>query len=1302
MVGRMQQNSSRRENSVAANFTPTSIREETEGRSCLVLRLPKKPSVSFSGSSQSTRLRKNTSARRSVSSSDQSDDSQSLLSDQAPLLAWQQTKWNHYPKYLHNQSPTSTMDLPNVSSESLQSQQQPTQNSVETLLMPPVPTNRSPKNQHRRLRPGIYDGESEPEGVRGKEAVVSTNATKPFRSPGAPLIRTSFEPSTRSSYVYGYPSIVRQRDDPSDGISTTSRSSIDRTRTKLKHARARESIQVSPEATYAVQAIGSRSPRVPTTQSKPARFSDVESTASDDDILHMITDLMPTPPPTNTPARHWHTPVNARFLPSKPAVISPESPGLSRAAQQAAAAAAAVGHVRDSAQRKVSTNFSEKKDSKDDLDTINALAMEQVKSGDYDQALVSFTQVLQIQQRAHGGVHPTVASAYHNLGTVHAKRAALLKEESRSQKHCRSQALECFQAAARVARDSLGKNHPNVAVSLVRIGFLLLQSRQYTNAVVTFQEALRIRIVCYGPKHGLVANLYNNLGVCHMHLHDFEKGKQQLEQALEIQRHIVQENTSWVHRLELAETLFNIGGLCLEWIRREGPHVGRAKEAVSIFQESLNIRSEILGPNDPTVVQIESLIDVARSVSTPNPSSATKGPNGHPDFFASEAQLSSSGYSKMDLITNTRNGRCLDSSTDELRRSERFGKVVRNGSYTSCNDEPKADNAVKYPKNQGRRQLQNFRSSAEDNNGTKYMAITEQSSREINKDARIRIEPFFVPETSPIKDRSHDNSIDAIGGPFSESEHLYTDKNYETAEQQRFGYDDEESFMLRDSDEKSRHGRIHYPNLLQKAGMTLEGLEFGTHRPAMLVTRPYRHGTPKHASSTRTKDIDRITSPNSLDNGIDVASTGNTDRDDVMKRARDLLTAHQLKESSQEQRKGNATNNPSSQHSFRGHTESDQESRDHRRQETLDDELMDDGVAPLGGYWPSSIEEPGEISLDSMLANPISNLAAIHADAVRLLKNNLALDSWNLFEVVLQCQRNKHGPLHPDVASALHNVGISQLRAGSHADALATFEEAARIRKGSLGSEHPLVAVSMVKVGICLLLMHRFDQALYAFREALDIRKRALGPLHPSTARVYNNIGCVHVEFNEYREARRAFEAALDVQRNASCHESDSSSLLFGMATTLCNLGYLYRYRDMHAKACLVLQEAVDLQERVLGKSNGTLLTTLDNLADSYANSGNAQKALRTYKILFDQLHSSELSSTSQSAQSKTVLLYKMSRVYHQQNDPQSQLDILKVAQQTLLSVDENRNADSLERKIQHDIQACRNLLTKNGNSRDD
>jgi tetratricopeptide (TPR) repeat protein len=247
--------------------------------------------------------------------------------------------------------------------------------------------------------------------------------------------------------------------------------------------------------------------------------------------------------------------------------------------------------------------------------------MEHIHNGEYDNALLAFSRVLHMQRERHGDVHPTVASAFHNLGTVHAKRAAVLMEGSAQQRHVQGQALACFQAAARTARDALGRNHPNVAVSLVRIGFLLLQSRQYQNAIVTFKEALRIRLSCYGGRHALTANLYNNLGVCHMHLAQFEGGREYLQAALDIQRDIAERSIaasaadaggditnngkrtssnggggssssstdSWMNRLELADTLFNIGGLCLEWIRRQGPDARRAVDAEEAFAEALEV-----------------------------------------------------------------------------------------------------------------------------------------------------------------------------------------------------------------------------------------------------------------------------------------------------------------------------------------------------------------------------------------------------------------------------------------------------------------------------------------------------------------------------------------------------------------------------------------------------------------------------------------------------------------------------------------------------------------------------------------
>jgi tetratricopeptide (TPR) repeat protein len=257
-----------------------------------------------------------------------------------------------------------------------------------------------------------------------------------------------------------------------------------------------------------------------------------------------------------------------------------------------------------------------------------------------------------------------------------------------------------------------------------------------------------------------------------------------------------------------------------------------------------------------------------------------------------------------------------------------------------------------------------------------------------------------------------------------------------------------------------------------------------------------------------------------------------------------------------------------------------------------------------------------------------------------------------------------------------------------------------------------------------LLLLHRFEEALWSFREALSVRKNSLGPLHPSTARIYNNIGCVYVEFNEFREARRAFEAALDTQRNALANDPTSGPLMFGTATTLCNLGYLYRFRDMHDKAAAVLKEAAELQESVLGKNHATVLSTLDNLADSCSNSGNGNEALKYYNIVLERFRANSRGEQNiRVFRAEAVLHYKMSRVHRFRNDRENQLSSLELAfsslrsctggnvanessiQQVIGSKEGDKSnaasstistsSDALERRILSDIQACQDVLEK-------
>ena len=325
----------------------------------------------------------------------------------------------------------------------------------------------------------------------------------------------------------------------------------------------------------------------------------------------------------------------------------------------------------------------------------------------------------------------------------------------------------------------------------------------------------------------------------------------------------------------------------------------------------------------------------------------------------------------------------------------------------------------------------------------------------------------------------------------------------------------------------------------------------------------------------------------------------------------------------------------------------------------------DDGVAPLS-------DNP---ELDDVA--PLQRLAARH------LKLNNNTEALQIFQEILARVKARHGELHHDVGAALHNAGLASLRMENLDQALLYLERAVRVRKGSLGRDHPDVAVSMVKVGVTLLLQQRFDAALQAFHDALSVRKRALGALHLATARIYNNIGCVHVEFGEVREARRAFEAALDIQRNALYHQPDHQGVMFGAATTLSNLGYLYRSRGMHHNAAIVLKETLQLQRELLGKEHPTVLSTMDAVADALSVCGICVDALQMYKELLRYM------DTTTQSRGRAVLLYKASQVHRQQRDYQSELARLEEAL-TCTQTLERQNREALERAIKESIQRAR------------
>lgn len=249
-----------------------------------------------------------------------------------------------------------------------------------------------------------------------------------------------------------------------------------------------------------------------------------------------------------------------------------------------------------------------------------------------------------------------------------------------------------------------------------------------------------------------------------------------------------------------------------------------------------------------------------------------------------------------------------------------------------------------------------------------------------NADTRIFVSPHLVPETSPSSRNSgkgNNDSEEIIASRFDDDEHFTPDTSTEIAGsasliQKAFSYDDEENCLISDTGVDSEHGRVHFPLAWNKGRVEGDNTPSTAGRDIM-ITRPYRGK--KSASGV---SLARSTSATSDKSGSETFnfSTGNKERDDVMSRARAILEANHGSE-------------PSAKDAGSDDGELDESVvfGDSTKLRPFDQDLLEDGVAPLGGKWPSVAESgrrPGTIRV--MLEDPMNNLRELHDEATKLLK----------------------------------------------------------------------------------------------------------------------------------------------------------------------------------------------------------------------------------------------------------------------------------------------------------------------------
>ena len=181
----------------------------------------------------------------------------------------------------------------------------------------------------------------------------------------------------------------------------------------------------------------------------------------------------------------------------------------------------------------------------------------------------------------------------------------------------------------------------------------------------------------------------------------------------------------------------------------------------------------------------------------------------------------------------------------------------------------------------------------------------------------------------------------------------------------------------------------------------------------------------------------------------------------------------------------------------------------------------------------------------------------------------------------------------------LHNLGVVRLLEGGNDQmAIELFGEAAEAKKQAFGSEHPIVAESLDEIGIQYFAQNRPGDALEIFEEAKRIRVQALGPDHPKVALVDNNIGCVYFQMKKQDEALASFQTAKDILEDCMGSESTRSNLdLLHTAASLCNLGYMKFRLKHYEEATAVFEDALLVQQSVLGDNHQAIKDTLSNIA---------------------------------------------------------------------------------------------------------
>ena len=199
--------------------------------------------------------------------------------------------------------------------------------------------------------------------------------------------------------------------------------------------------------------------------------------------------------------------------------------------------------------------------------------------------------------------------------------------------------------------------------------------------------------------------------------------------------------------------------------------------------------------------------------------------------------------------------------------------------------------------------------------------------------------------------------------------------------------------------------------------------------------------------------------------------------------------------------------------------------------------------------------------------------------------------------------RKALGDQHPNVSSALSNLGLVVADRGNYAEAETLFREALAVRRKAMGQSHASLAVPLNNLAYPLREQGKYDEAVAALEEALALSVRAIGEDSPTVAHYRANLSRVYLAKGDAAQAvpllRQSLAARLRAFGEDDWRVGMTKSLLGSALTSL----------ERYDEAERLLLDARRLLKDVPGAQGREARATVTRLQTFYRASGRPDKA---------------------------------------------------------------------------------------------